>query len=54
MIDNKIQAMTLQSWERLSSDAQKRILRNSANAAAIETLYTADNAARQAAARSGR
>jgi hypothetical protein len=49
--DNKTQVMTLEVWSRLSSDAQKRILRSSANAAAIETLYTADNAARQAAAR---
>jgi hypothetical protein len=50
-IDNKIQVMTLAAWDRLPSDTQKRILRNSANAAAIESLYTADNAARQAAAR---
>jgi hypothetical protein len=51
LIDNKVQTVTLQSWERLSSDAQKRILRNSANAASIESLYTANDAARQAAAR---
>jgi hypothetical protein len=50
-IDNKIQVMTLAAWDRLPSDTQRRILRNSANAAAVESLFTANDAARQAAAR---
>jgi hypothetical protein len=50
-IDNKILVMTLAAWDRLPSHTQKRILRNSANAAAVESLFTANDAARQAAAR---
>jgi hypothetical protein len=50
-IDNKIQVMTLAAWDRLPSDTQKRILRNSANAAAVESLFTAENERRMAARR---
>jgi hypothetical protein len=53
LIDGKSQMMDFRSWDRLSSDSQKKILRNSANAAAINALYDAENE-RRAAARGGR
>jgi hypothetical protein len=53
LIDGKSQMMDFRSWDRLSSDSQKKILRNSANAAAINALYDAENE-RRAAARSAR
>jgi hypothetical protein len=52
LIDGKTQVMDFRSWDRLPSDRQKAILRNSSNVAAIEALYTAENE-RRAAARSG-
>jgi hypothetical protein len=53
LIDGKSQVMDFRSWDHLSSDSQKKILRNSANAAAINALYDAENE-RRAAARSAR
>ena len=53
VIDGKATMMDLRSWNRLPSDAQKRILRNATNASAIDALYRADDD-RKAAARSGR
>src|SRR6202451_1461341 len=53
LVDGKTQVMDYRSWERLSSDSQKKILRNSANASAINALYDAENE-RRAIARSGR
>ena len=49
----KTTVMTLGEWNKMSSDSQKRILRSSANAAQIEALYEAADAAK-AAARGGR
>jgi hypothetical protein len=53
IIDGKAQVMDLRTWDRLSSDVQKRALRNNANAAAVNALYEAQ-AAEQAARRSQR
>lgn len=53
LIDGKTQVMDFRSWDRLSSDSQKKILRNGANATAINALYDAENE-RRAAARSAR
>ena len=53
VIDGKNQVMDFRSYDRLPSETQKKILRNGANAAAIEALYAAENE-RRAAARSGR
>jgi hypothetical protein len=53
MPDGKTQVMTFAAYDRLSTDVQKRILRNAANANAVESLYTAENE-RRAAARGGR
>jgi hypothetical protein len=53
LIDDKAVVMDLRSWDRLPSDKQKVILRNSANSAAITALYVADDE-RKAAARSAR
>jgi hypothetical protein len=52
-IDGKTQVMDLRTWDRLPSDTQKRVLRNSANAAAVNAMYLAEDE-RKAAARSGR
>jgi hypothetical protein len=53
LIDGKTTVMDFRSYDRLSSDVQKKILRNGSNQAAIEALYAAENE-RRAAARSGR
>jgi hypothetical protein len=53
MSDGTKQVMTLQEWNRQSSEFQKRVLRSSANAAQIEALYDAEDQ-RKAAVRSGR
>jgi len=53
MPDGKKQVMTLQEWNRQSSEFQKRVLRSSANTAQIEALYDAEDS-RKAAARGGR
>lgn len=42
VIDGKAVVMDLRSWERQSSDLQKRALRNASNASAIDALYRAD------------
>lgn len=49
IIDGKAVVMDLRTWDRQSSDFQKRVLRNRANAAAINALYEAQ--AQQATAR---
>lgn len=42
VIDGKTQVIDLRGWDRLTSDAQKRLLRNASNASAIDALYRAD------------
>ncbi len=49
--DGKSQVMTLQAWEKLPSEKQRRILLNAANANAIESLFVAANEQRMAARR---
>jgi hypothetical protein len=53
VIDGKTQVVDLRTWDRIPSDVQKRALRNSSNASAIDALYRAEDE-RKAAARSGR
>ena len=53
IVDNKTVVMTLQAWNQLPSEKQRRILNNASNANAVESLYLAEDA-RKAAARSGR
>jgi hypothetical protein len=38
-VDGKVQIMDLKSWDRLPSETQKRVLRNPANARAVDALY---------------
>jgi hypothetical protein len=52
-IDGKAVVMDLRTWDRQSSDFQKRALRNGSNAVAINALYLAEDE-RKAAARNGR
>ena len=52
-IDGKTVVMDLRSWDRQSSDFQRRALRNPSNASAIDALYRADDD-RKSAVRSGR
>ena len=52
VVNGKSTVMDLAGWNRLPSDAQKRILRVTQNAAAIDALYRADED-RKAAARGG-
>ncbi len=47
MPDGKTQVMTLAAYDRLGTDVQKRILRNAANANAVESLYLAEDAAKK-------
>jgi len=42
VVDGKVQVMTLQAYERLASDVQRRILKNQSNASAIDALYNAE------------
>ena len=54
VIDGKNQFMDVRAWDRLSTDVQKRVLRNPANANAIDSLWAAqeqEQAARRTAAR---
>jgi hypothetical protein len=53
IIDGKAQVMTLRVWDSLPSETQRRVLRNNANAAAVNALYEAQ-AVEQAARRSQR
>jgi hypothetical protein len=53
IVDNKTVVMTLQAWNQLPSEKQRRILNNASNANAVESLYLAEDA-RKVAARSGR
>jgi hypothetical protein len=54
VIDGKNQFMDVRAWDRLSTDVQKRVLRNPANANAIDSLWAAqeqEQAARRTARR---
>jgi hypothetical protein len=51
MPNGQKQVMTLQEWNRQSSEFQKRVLRSSANVAQIEALYDAEDQRRAAARR---
>ncbi len=43
VIDGKTQVVDLRTWDRIPSDVQKRALRNSSNASAIDALYRAED-----------
>jgi len=51
MPSGKTEVLTLAAYDRLSTDVQKRILKNGSNAAAIEALTVAEDARRMAARR---
>jgi hypothetical protein len=38
-VDGKTQVMDLRTWDRMTSDSQRRILRVPSNAKAIDALY---------------
>jgi hypothetical protein len=53
IVVNGVRITSIAQWDRLSSDAQKRVLRNPSFATVVNRMYD-DQAAQQRAARSGR